>query len=114
MLFDSGTPVVTYSDVQGGWSGEGNIDTDPLFADAANGDYHLKSQAGRWDSNSQSWLIDGIISPCIDAGDPSNPVGDEPAPNGNRINVGAYGGTTEASKSLCARVMGHNRRCLHL
>jgi hypothetical protein len=45
----SGTPVVTYSDVQGGWSGDGgnNIEVDPCFADP-NGDYHLKSQAGRW------------------------------------------------------------------
>ena len=59
---------VAYSDIQGGWSGEGNIDKDPCFAepgywdpngtpDDANddfwvgGDYHLKSQAGRWDAN---------------------------------------------------------------
>ena len=32
---------VTYSDVQGGWSGLGNIDADPLFVDQAAGDYHL-------------------------------------------------------------------------
>jgi hypothetical protein len=29
----SGLATVTYSDVQGGWSGTGNIDADPLFAD---------------------------------------------------------------------------------
>ncbi len=46
------TAVVSYSDVQGGWSGRGNIDADPLFTDAANGDYRLS--AG---------------SPAIDAGD---------------------------------------------
>ncbi|MDP7246795.1 MAG: hypothetical protein QF389_09500, partial [Planctomycetota bacterium] len=46
----SGTPLITYSDIEGGWEGEGNIDTDPLF----NEDYTL--QAG---------------SPCIDAGDPN-------------------------------------------
>jgi len=44
-------------------------------------------------------VIDGITSPCIDAGDPSSPVEDEPEPNGGRINMGAYGGTAEASKS---------------
>jgi predicted outer membrane repeat protein len=44
----SSTPVVTYSDVEGGWSGTGNINTDPLFVD----DYHL-----------------GANSPCIDVGD---------------------------------------------
>ena len=27
----SGSPVVTYSDVEGGWSGEGNIETNPSF-----------------------------------------------------------------------------------
>ena len=43
--------VATYSNVGGGWEGEGNIDADPLFADAANSDYHL---------------TDG--SPCIDSG----------------------------------------------
>jgi predicted outer membrane repeat protein len=95
----SGTPVITYSDIQGGFTGEGNIDTDPLFADFNNGDYHLKSQAGRWDPVSQSWIIDDITSPCIDACDPSSTVGLEPVPNGGLINMGAYGGTAEASKS---------------
>ena len=63
------------------------------------GDYHLKSQAGRWDPNSQSWVIDDVTSPCIDAGDPNSPVALEPFPNGGIINMGAYGGTAEASKS---------------
>ena len=71
----------------------------PFFADAANGDYHLKSQAGRWDPISQIWIQDDVTSQCIDAGDPTSPIGLEPSPNGNRINMGAYGGTTEASKS---------------
>ena len=114
--------IVTYSNVQGGRSGEGNIDVDPLFAspgywaDASDpnitrspgdpnavwveGDYHLKSQAGRWDPASQSWVKDDVTSPCIDAGDPNSPIGEEPEPNGGRINMGAYGGTKEASKSL--------------
>ncbi len=90
---------VTYSNIQGGWPGEGNIDIDPLFADPSNGDYHLKSQAGRWDENTQTWVIDDVTSLCIDAGDPSTPVGLEPLPNGGIINMGAYGGTDEASKS---------------
>ena len=101
--------------------GNGNIYSDPYFArpgywadsddpnipDETNdpnsvwvdGDYHLKSQAGRWDSNSQTWVIDDVTSPCIDAGDPSTPVGLEPLPNGGIINMGAFGGTDEASKS---------------
>ncbi|MHC4206141.1 MAG: right-handed parallel beta-helix repeat-containing protein, partial [Planctomycetota bacterium] len=94
-----GTPVVTYSDVQGGFIGEGNIDADPLFADSDNGDYHLKSQAGRWNPISQSWIQDDVTSPCIDAGDPTSPIGLEPSPNGGIINMGVNGGTIEASKS---------------
>lgn len=89
----------TYCDVHGGWAGQGNLDAGPLFADANSGDYHLKSQAGRWDPNSQLWVKDDVISPCIDAGDPASPVGQEPFPNGGIINMGAYGGTAEASKS---------------
>ncbi len=79
--------------------GIGNMDTDPLFADPDNGDYHLKSQAGRWDPNTQTWVQDDVTSPCIDAGDPNAPIGYEPFPNGGYINMGAYGGAVEASKS---------------
>jgi hypothetical protein len=38
---DSGSPTVTYCNVQGGWPGLGNISSDPNFVDAANGDYHI-------------------------------------------------------------------------
>ena len=89
----------TYSCIEDGDPGEGNISAGPCFADASNGDYHLKSQAGRWDPSSETWVIDSVTSPCIDAGDPMTPIGDEPFPNGGRINMGAYGGTIEASKS---------------
>jgi parallel beta-helix repeat protein len=91
--------TVTYSDVQGGWPGIGNINADPLFANPRSGDYHLKSQAGRWDPARQVWIQDNVTSPCIDAGDPSSPVALEPSPNGGIVNMGAYGGTAEASKS---------------
>jgi len=46
-----GIADVTYCDIRDGCMGEGNIDADPLFADAANDDYHL------------TW-----ISPCINQG----------------------------------------------
>jgi hypothetical protein len=100
----SGFAEVSYSCVQGStsmnpWAGIGNIDEDPFFADPENGDYHLKSQAGRWNPASQSWVIDQVSSPCIDAGDPGDSVGLERFPNGSRINIGAYGGTPEASLS---------------
>jgi hypothetical protein len=90
--------------------GNDNIDADPLFADAQGGDYHLKSKAGRWDPRRGQWREDDVTSPCVDAGDPNSPVGLEGFPNGGRINVGAYGGTPEASKSYsggtpCAKVI---------
>ena len=45
------SPIVEYCDVQGGYEGLGNIDIDPCFVDAENGNYHLKSQVGQWDPN---------------------------------------------------------------
>jgi len=90
---------VSYSDVQGGYAGAGNINADPCFANPTGGDYHLQSQAGRWDPNQETWVRDANTSVCIDAGDMSSTVGSEPFPNGGMINVGAYGGTSEASKS---------------
>jgi len=64
------------------------------------GDYHLKSEADRWDPNSQTWVFDDITSRCIDAGDPTSDWSAELWPHGQRINIGAYGGTPEASMSL--------------
>jgi parallel beta-helix repeat protein/predicted outer membrane repeat protein len=32
---------ITYSNIQGGWEGEGNIDCDPLFCDPEDGNYYL-------------------------------------------------------------------------
>jgi hypothetical protein len=98
LILDSGlSNTVTYSDVEGGCQGTGNLNTDPLFAAPAQEDYHLKSKYGRYVPSSLRWVADSVHSPCIDAGDPSASVGDETPPNGNRINMGAYGGTKQAS-----------------
>jgi predicted outer membrane repeat protein len=96
---NGGSSKVTFSNVEGGLAGQGNIDADPLFADPLNGDYHLKSRAGRWNPNTQAWVIDSVTSPCVDKGDPSTHIGNEPSPNGGIINMGAHGGTSEASRS---------------
>jgi hypothetical protein len=100
-----GTVNILYSNVEGGLNGiygdgivnwgPGNMDTDPCFADW----YYIKSQAGRWNPNEGRWTIDEATSPCIDAGNPMSPIGLESFPNGGRINMGAYCGTAEASKS---------------
>jgi len=49
-------PIVTYCDIEGGYTGAGNIDVDPLLADPGSGDFHLLTG-----------------SPCIDAGTNSAP-----------------------------------------
>jgi len=82
---ESGYPVITFSDVQGGWEGEGNINRDPLFI--------LKSWFG-FDYGLRT------SSPCIDSGDP--PIEDEIYDrhplcpdwyvNGARSDMGAFGG----------------------
>jgi hypothetical protein len=114
-------PSIRYCDVQGWWPDIGNLHAAPLFARHGRwldpedperlwvfaearavweaGDYHLQSQGGRWDPDVQAWVQDDASSPCLDAGDPTSPAGNAPAPNGGRINMGVYGGTGEASKS---------------
>jgi len=90
----------TYSCIQD-WAGGGigNISDDPLFADPDSNDFHVLSEAGRWDPVLGDWVADATTSPCIDAGEPLSRIGVEPNPNGARINMGAYGGTSEAGKS---------------
>ena len=46
------------------------------------------------------WVFDDVSSLCIDEGDPNSDWTGEFWPHGERINMGAYGGTSEASMSL--------------
>ena len=61
--------AVTYSDVEGGFAGVGNIDADPLFWDEGANDFHLQAS-----------------SPCIDAGNPAS----TPDPDGSVADMGAH------------------------
>ncbi|MBN1816148.1 MAG: right-handed parallel beta-helix repeat-containing protein [Sedimentisphaerales bacterium] len=117
-------PQISYSCFSSADGTNGNVYAGPLFADPNNWDFHLKSEFGRWDLAMQKWVYDDVTSPCIDAGDlceegflddngtPTDPNDDlyvclQPAvgwqnelwPNGGRINMGAYGGTPQASMS---------------
>jgi hypothetical protein len=70
-----GSITAEYSDIQGGYAGEGNIDADPLFV--GGGDYHLTA-----------------ASPCIDAGTSQGaPATDRDTvsrPQGSGYDMGAY------------------------
>ena len=97
---------------------------DPLFADPPIvptpvpnygtslelGDLHLKSIAGRFVMDPASDIYHGVIagssvatdtvtSPGINAGDPTSLFDLEPAPNGGRADLGAYGDSPYASLS---------------
>jgi parallel beta-helix repeat protein len=102
----------------------GNIDIDPCFVEPGywdangtladpnddfwvDGDYHLKSAGWSWDAEHGRWTYDDVTSRCIDAGNPGSPLVDEPLAitydpynefgQNLRINMGAYGGTAQAS-----------------
>lgn len=77
---DNSKIVITYSDIQGGWPGQGNIDAYPAFVDLIGRDYHL---------------LQG--SPCIDSGDPAYVPGPNeadldgnPRVIGEAIDIGAF------------------------
>ncbi len=59
-IYETGTssPDVTYSDVQGGQSGTGNISSDPLFVEGFFGPFYLSETAAGQAAD----------SPCIDSG----------------------------------------------
>ncbi|MGD0261674.1 MAG: hypothetical protein ABSD29_17930 [Verrucomicrobiota bacterium] len=107
----TGFPSFNFNDVWGNgtnWTGDavqyentpGNLSVDPLCMNPAGGDFHLRSQAGRYDPTTSSWVRDNVNSPCIDAGNPASDWVNEPQPNGGRINMGPDGNTPFASKSL--------------
>jgi parallel beta-helix repeat protein len=81
-----------------------SISVDPLFADAAGGDFHLESNAGCYDPGTGGWVLTAQTSPAIDAGDPTAVYPNEPLPQGDCINIGAYGNTEFASKTPLADV----------
>ncbi len=97
-IHPTSTLAVTYSISEDTINGNGVLHLNPLFADIAHADYHLLSQTGRFTDS--VWVSDTQHSPAIDTGDPASDYSKETAPNGNRVNLGCYGNTSEASRSL--------------
>lgn len=86
-----GAPSITYSDVEGGWPGEGNIDTDPCFVSPGYRDVN-----GIWIDGDYHLLPD---SPCIDTGDSSavppsvtTDLDGRPRIRGRAVDMGVYEG----------------------
>ena len=100
---------------------QNSLTGDPLFVDPANHDFHLESLYGSFHGGSfapaldaQTQLpilptatlsLDAAQSPAIDRGDPTSSFAGEPTPNGGFINLGAYGGTAQASLSPAQYVL---------
>lgn len=99
VAFGVATPTIEYNNVWGNALNyrdypdqtgiNGNISANPLYEDPANGDFRLHN-----------------CSPSIDAADPSDHYYDEPMPNGDRRNMGAYGHTSGATTSDCDWYVG--------
>lgn len=66
IYYTSSSIDISYSDIQGSWDGDGNIDADPLFCNPDSGDYALAEN-----------------SPCVATGE-------------NGVNMGAFGVGCEA------------------
>jgi hypothetical protein len=80
-----GNQIVKYTDVQGGYDGEGNFNTNPFFRNPEGLNFHLMSVNCNDISNST----------CIDAGDSSfldSELSCEFGLGGFRSDLGAYGG----------------------
>ncbi len=85
------TADFTYNNIEGGWDGEGNIDTPPNFSGM---NFYLSDE-----------------SPCIDAGSPdpkyndpasqsNRTIADNPSKGGLRNDIGAYGGPGSTEMSI--------------
>jgi len=97
IAIDERSVTAMYCNIQGGWDGLGNIDADPLFLNAADGDYRLSDS-----------------SPCIGTGIDSIEVNEtwyhaptkdcegtsRPCPTGSRPDIGAH----ESAKGIPVKI----------
>lgn len=93
--FVGGTAVGSFQEWQFTGVDSHSLEANPLFSATAS-DFHLSSTGGFFGEDGVlHW--DSRVSPFLDLGDPAAPIGQQRAPNRGRVNLGAYGGTREAS-----------------
>jgi hypothetical protein len=97
--WNNGTPL-SFAAWQSASSGDANsISADPLwFSTATVFDFHPKSVGGRFNSAGQLFF-DTVSAPTIDRGDPFDAIGAETFPGNNRVNMGSYAQTAQASRA---------------
>ncbi|MBC8395462.1 MAG: PKD domain-containing protein, partial [Candidatus Marinimicrobia bacterium] len=83
----SDTVTATYSDIEGGWAGVGNIDSNPLFTDTENGDYNLQDSSPCIGAGIDSIDIEGTWYYTPDTDIEGN---SRPDPAGSNPDMGAY------------------------
>jgi len=85
--------TIRYSDVQGGYAGTGNINVDPLFMDAANGDLRLQAISHAKNAGDNSLLPADMLDLDGD-GNTSEPIPFDLAGNprgfNGTVDMGAY------------------------
>lgn len=87
-------PVVTFSDVEESWPGEGNLDVDPMFTDSLNGDYSLACGSPLIDQG----IVDAPAQSVTDL--PGNPRA-----IGDAVDLGAYEFVPEVFPTYCASLV---------
>ncbi len=90
--------MVTYSDIEGGWPGQGNIDADPLFVQAGTGNFRLATGSPCLNAGSNDLLPVDELDLDGD-GDTQEPLpidlAGEPRIKDGAVDMGAYEGEHE-------------------
>jgi hypothetical protein len=84
---------------------DGSVTGQAIYDKISAIDVHLLSTQGYvTDADTSLWHVADVASPAIDNGDPLDDYSLEQYPNGSRRNAGAYGNTSQASKTKMSTI----------